>query len=188
MPQEDQYRVVRITNISDFNFTGELGARYHGRDFEILAGKSLLAPYPVGKHLAKHLARQIMIRKAPIRDASQIDGRGTDRPLWDEDKLKEIIAMIMSDMYTEERPAAQSETDIMVQKVAELNKVNAEVEKEQGGNAAFDGVPTDGTPSSEITYKDKSQVIAELVKRDIKFNPRSTRSSLEELLKAPAQQ
>lgn len=184
MPQDDIYRVVRVTNISNFDFTGELGARYHGRDFEIRKGKSLLAPYPVGKHLAKHLARQILLKKAPIRDGKETDGKGTDRPLWDDKIIGELIAKIMTEAYTEEKPEAVSETDKMVEKVRQLNKSEKEVEREQsGGNAPFNGT-VDENPGTagEITYKDKSQVIAELAKRGIKFNARDTRANLESLL------
>lgn len=184
MPQDDQYRVVRITNISNFDFTGELGARYHGRDFEIRAGKSLLAPYPVGKHLAKHLARQILMKKAPIRDAKETDGKGSDRPLWDDKIIGDLMGKIMTEMYAEEKPAVLTEDEKMVQKVAELNKVEREVEREQsGGNAPFSETPTDEvTGDIKTVYKDKSQVIEALVKRGIKFNARANRASLEELL------
>jgi len=178
---ENDLKIVRITNISNFDFTGELGARYGGRDFFIPAGGSLLAPLTVGDHLATHLARQILLKGAPVRDAKELDGKGSDRPLWDDTKIAEIKLQIMAEVYEEEAKATTSEADRMALKVAELNKVIPK-EPELGGNVdASDIVPTDET-SGAITYKDKSQVIAELAKRGVTFNARDSRAKLEALL------
>ena len=181
---ENDLKIVRVTNISDFDFTGVLGARYGGRDFVIQAGKSLLTPLTVGDHLATHLARQILLRKAPIRDASQTDGKGSDRPLWNEENLEELKKKILTQVYEEERPKVVSKEEMLAQKVEELNRAAAPDEDADGGNVDASNIaidPTDST-SSEIVYKDKAQVIAELTKREIKFNARDTKANLEKLL------
>ncbi len=178
---ESDYKIVRITNISNFDFTSELGARYGGRDFFIPAGGNLLVPLTLGDHLAKHLARQILIRKAPIRDASQTDGRGPDRPLWDDAIISDLKSQIMTEVYEEEKKTPQTEAERLAAKVAELNKV---VPPETiGGNADASAiVPVEDNPATAIVYKDKAQIIDELKKKGISFDARASKSKLEDLL------
>lgn len=179
---ESDYKIVRITNISDFDFTGELGARYGGRDFFVPAGGSLLCPLTVGDHLATHLARQILIRKAPTRDANQVDGRGSDRPLWDDAIISELKSKIIADVYEEEKQNPLSEAERMAAKVAELNKV-VTPEPQVGGNVdASTVVPVDDG-SSALVYKDKAQIISELRVKGVAFDARASKDKLAELLK-----
>src|SRR3954466_15820698 len=96
--QTDAARIVKLTNVFDFDFTHAWG----GVPYTLPAGKSLLFPYPLADHLATHLARHSLIRKAPTRDDGEIDGRGKDRPLWSEEAIADIKAKLMSEMYTEE--------------------------------------------------------------------------------------
>lgn len=181
---ENESKIVRITNISNFDFTGELGARYGGRDYFVPAGKSMLFPFAIGDHLATHLARQILLKSAPTRDASQVDGKGSDRPLWDEKSLAELKAKIMVDVYEEEKSGPVSEADRLAQKVAELNATTKEEEEgEAGGNTdASTIVPTEQTTGGTIVYKDKAEVIAELKKQGKTFDARASKAKLEELL------
>lgn len=163
--QSDANKIVRVTNISNFDFTAEMGAMYGGVPYFVPAGKSLLMPMPVGKHIATHLARQIMLRKAPTRDDREIDGKGSDRKLWDAAGVDELVAKIVTNVYEEQVAAPQSEAQILAAKVEELNKTT----------------PPETTVSA-TTYKDKAEVIAELEKRSIPFNPRTTKANLEKLL------
>lgn len=181
---ESDYKIVRITNISDFDFTGELGARFGGRDFFVPAGGSILTPQTVGDHLATHLARQILIRKAPIRDAGQVDGKGSDRPLWDDAVIAELKSKIMVEVYEEEKKAPQTEGERMAKKVEELNKVVAPPAEEKGGNVdASTIVPVEDAPRSALEYRDKAQIIDELRKKGVSFDARAGKDKLEELLK-----
>lgn len=175
---ENDVRIVRITNISNFDFTGELGARYGGRDFFVPAGGSLLTPFTVGDHLATHLARQILLKKAPIRDSKETDGRGSDRSLWDDTVIDDIKKKIITDVYEEEKKAILSESDQLAAKIAELNRVTA---PEAGGNADASGIQPSETADA-TSYKDKSEIIAELNKRNIKFDARANKATLEGLL------
>ena len=177
---ESDYKIVRITNISDFDFTGELGARFGGRDFFVPAGGSLLVPLSVGDHLAMHLARQMLIRKAPTRDANQLDGKGSDRPLWDDAVISELKSKIMAEVYEEEKKNPLSEADRMAAKVAELNRV---VPPEVGGNADASGVVPVEDSNSALAYKDKAQIIQELKTKGVSFDARASKTKLEELLK-----
>lgn len=166
MNDENAGKVVRVTNISDFDFTPEMGAMYDGRPFPLRQGESNLYPYVIGEHLARHLARQIKLRNAPVRDDKELDGRGKDTPLWslaDENALK---ATIMSDAYSEEPGAApKTEADRLVDQANALNE-NADGNKTAGGSG----------------YKDKAEVIKELTRRQIPFNARDSKAKLEALL------
>lgn len=177
---ESDYKIVRITNISDFDFTGELGARFGGRDFFVPAGGSLLVPLSVGDHLAMHLARQMLIRKAPTRDAGQLDGKGSDRPLWDDAIISELKSKIMAEVYEEEKKNPLSEADRMAAKVEELNRV---VTPEVGGNVDASGVVPVEDSNSALAYKDKAQIIQELKTKGVSFDARASKTKLEELLK-----
>lgn len=180
---ESDYKIVRLTNISDFDFTGELGARFGGRDFFVPAGGSLLCPLTVGDHLATHLARQILIRKAPVRDGGQVDGKGSDRPLWDDAVIGELKSKILAEVYEEAKQAPITEAERMAQKVVELNKVVAPVDEKGGNVDASTIVPVDDAPGSTLAYKDKAQIIEELRKKGIAFDARAGKDKLEELLK-----
>lgn len=165
---ENDTKIVRITNITSFDFTPEMGAMYDGRQFPLRAGESKLYPFTLGDHFATHLARQILLRKAPIRDAKELDGKGSDRPLWDETVIIELKKKIMTEVYEEVKAPLQSPTDVMVAKVEDLNRVAAEVPD-------VAQVPTNG-------YQDKAEVITELTKRGIKFDARKSKADLEMLL------
>jgi len=179
---ESDYKIVRITNITDFDFTGELGARFGGRDFFVPARGSLLVPLTVGDHLATHLARQIMIRKSPLRDGSQLDGKGSDRPLWDDARINELKTKIIEEVFEEEKKTPLSEADRMVQRVEELNKVVANQEEDSGGNTDDSWIVPVGATDSAIVYQDKSEVIAALKEKEIPFDARLGKDKLTALL------
>jgi len=180
---ESDYKIVRITNITDFDFTGKLGARFNGRDFFVPAGGSLLVPLTVGDHLAMHLARQIMIKKSPLRNLREIDGKGSDRPLWDDSTIDKLKLEIMTEVYEEEPQKPLSEADRMIKRVEELNKVVANSdEEESGGNTDASGImPVDET-NSAIVYQDKAEIIAALKEKGISFDARLGKAKLTELL------
>lgn len=171
----DEHKVVRLTNRTDFDFTPEMGARFNGVPYMIPAGKSLLMPKPAAKLLAKHLARQTYIKKAPVRDASQTDGKGSDRPLWTEEECIRVADTFLSEEYEEERKAPQTQAEIIAQKIEELNRLTE----------ALPSTTKDSVEVASDGYMDKAQVIAELQKRNIKFDARMNKTSLERLLEQP---
>lgn len=164
-PNNESYVIVRFTNKTDFDFTPEMGARYNGVPFPLPAGKSLLAPKPVANYLARNLARQVFIKKAPIRDEKETDGKGTDRALWTPEIIDQLKSRFLGGEYEEEKIIPKTEAEIMSAKIAELNKNQPEA------------------PVSSVGYQDKQQVIDELKKREIKFDARQSKSNLEQLLK-----
>jgi len=153
--------VVKVTNISNFDFTPEMGAQYGGVAYPLSAGQWQLLPHNLGHHLAKHLARQIIIREAPI-SGSKEDQLGAG--LFTEENVQTLMGKIVTDAYAEAPVAVKSESDVLKDKVDKLNK------------------ETD-TPVTPKEYKDKKEVIDELNKRDIQFDARTGKDKLEELLK-----
>lgn len=136
--QRDAARIVKVTNPFDFDYTHAWG----GTPYTLPMGKSLLFPYPLGDHLATHLARQALIRKAPVRDSAEIDGRGKDRPLWSEESIAELKATIIEEQYTEESKPVQSEAEQMKARIEELNRAFADLsDKVDGGNASLTPAP-----------------------------------------------
>lgn len=181
-PKDESYVIVRITNRTDFDFTPAMGAMYGGVPMPILAGKSLLAPKPTALHLAKHLARQVFIRNAPIRDDKETDGKGRDRALWTNDDIERTMAKFLTEEYEEEKKHKLSEVELLQAKIDALNKQFPQetppapkVEE----NAPVEPPKPDDNPSG---YKDKQMVIAELDKRGIKHDKRMSKENLEKLL------
>lgn len=165
-------KVVRLTNKTDFDFTPEMGARFGGVPYVIQAGKSMMAPKPMAMLLAKHLARQVFLRRAPIRDESEIDGKGSSRALWTEEQALKLAQTFISEEYMEETPVRQTEAEIMQEKVRMLNQTFAPEEIEE---------PT-STPATPVAYADKQEVIAALTAKGIRFDARMNKANLEALL------
>lgn len=173
-PESELHKVVRLTNKTDFDFTPQMGAMYGGVAYTLPAGKSMLLPKPVALLLAKHLARQVFIKRAPIRDEKEIDGKGSDRALWTDEQITETLARFISEEYEEEKPAPQTEAQMIQAKVEALNREYPVEEKKEVVETV--SAPTTG-------YSDKADVIAELQKRGIKFDARTSKAKLEELIK-----
>lgn len=171
--QNNDHKIVRFTNVTNFDFTAEMGAMFGGVPYFVAAGKSMLMPMTVGDHLATHLARQIIIQKAPIRDDKETDGKGSVHKLWDDKAIDSIKAKIVVQVSEEAAPVVQGEAARLAQKVQELNK---DFPPEANVN-----VPSETNVNSG--YKDKAEVIAELVKRNIKYDARKSKATLEVLLK-----
>ena len=170
---EDLNKVVRLTNKTDFDFTPEMGARFGGIPYFIPAGKSMLAPKPVAKLLAKHLARQTFLKRAPVRDESEVDGKGSSRALWTEEQALRVAEMFISDEYAEEREAPRTESEIMAAKIASLNQEFPE----------DTSLSTPANPETPVVYADKQEVILALTEKGIRFDARMNKANLEELLK-----
>ncbi len=189
MNPENNAKVVKITNPFDFDYTHAYG----GVPYQLRAGSTQLFPWAIGDHLATHLARQALIRKAPMRDDNAADGRGgestrSDRPLWDEQAIEDIKKKIISEAYTEEVAPDMSEAEMWKKKFEELNakiglsteplKANAETPTVTSSDLPISGDKT----KLPTVYQDKQEVIAELTKREVKFDARSSKATLEKLL------
>ncbi len=175
------YQVVSFHNATDFRFTPEIGCMYSGRAINdttgqsgIGAGITMTVPYHIGHQLAINLAKAVMIKGAPVTDAK-------DKPqgvsLWSDTGLENLKNSFLKELYSEEKPKDMSQADILIAKIAELNKL------EERLNAKL-GEPEVKSEEPSGAYLDKAEVIAELTKREIKFDARKSKAELEKLLVA----
>lgn len=184
----NDFKVVEFRNSADFTFTPEMGCMYDGRPIfgitgapGVNAGESLTLPYHVAQRLATNLAKMVQLKRAPTVDAAGIP---TGVPLWSTENLEVLKQSFLKELYTEEKPVAISETDRLMAKVEEYRKMvedlMAKGEVPQTPSASQPG--TEQAPSTVDTYQDKQAVIAELEKRGIAHDKRSTKANLEKLL------
>lgn len=191
----NDFKVVVFKNATDFDFTPEMGCMFNSNPIfgisgnnGIKAGESITLPYHVGHLLANNLAKAAMTRSSSL--APQLDPQGQPiiAAIWDSVRLETMKNSYLTELYTENRPIAMSETDRLMAKVEELRKTvdtllpNAKVEPEV----------VDSAPNSELTappvqpganvYQDKAEVIAELEKRGVQHDKRKSKADLEKLL------
>lgn len=212
----NDFKVVEFNNKTDFDFTPEMGCMFDGRPIfgktgapGIKAGESLTVPYHIGHRIATNLAKAAMTRVAPAVDQAGIP---TGVPLWDSTRLETLKNSFLTDLYSEERPIAQSETDRLMAKIEEFKKLAEQVLEKTGqsipsplatttpapeapqniaptvpandGNVVPDAPNTPPvTDNSPTEFQDKQDVIAELEKRGIKHDKRKSKADLEALLK-----
>jgi len=204
----NEHKVVSFHNSTDFGFTPEMGCMYDGRPINgkngspgIDAGETIILPYDVAHRLATNLAKIALVRTAPAVDPAGIP---TGVPLWDTVKLEALKNSYLTDLYSETRPAIQSETDKLIAKVEELNKWKQDLEAKQviaEVNEVQANVVIEDVKTPEITeelktettvvpeviatkqvFLDKAEVIAELTKRGIQHDKRKNKDELEKLL------
>ena len=181
------YQVVSFHNNTDFRFTPEMGCMYSGRAINdmtgeagIGAGVTMTVPYHIGHQLALNLAKAVMVKGAPIKDAA-------DKPqgvsLWSDSGLENLKNSFLKELYSEEKPKDVSASDLLIAKIAELNKLEERLNAKLGETTVKDEAVKDEAATTGA-YLDKAEVIAELTKREIKFDARKSKAELEKLLVA----
>jgi len=154
--------VVTIKNISDEDFTHSYG----GFPYTIRAGETLPFTYPVAHHLAKHLAMKIL-RKKKQKERKFKDRRdetGKEINYYPPEEMKALISQIIVSQV--EQPLAPVKTEAQLQK-ERIEQMQKEYKQQQQIK----------TPEVE-----KKDIIAELEKRGIKFNPRASKEELARIL------
>ena len=175
----NDFKVVEFFNHTDLDFTPELGAMYDGRPLFVGAGEKRQYPYHIGHRLAMNLAKAVLIKGAPVHDPK--DNNPVGKPLWSDEGIDKIARSFITELYSEDKPIMLSETDRLMAKVAELEKMM----KEKLGTP---NVPTSEIKPLQATqakkgYADKAEVIQELEAKGIKFDRRSSKDNLIKLLK-----
>jgi hypothetical protein len=168
-------KIVKFTNITSKDFTHAFG----GQPFFVKAGDTVMLPYDLGHHLAKHLARRIFLdgdTSSSIYDPTDKTG-GSGKVLWDDDKEAQMVAKILGETIQQEVPVAKTDVELLNEKVAELNRQFSEVlgkKAEQASEpSSADVAPNPGG------YKDKAEVIAELKALGVAVDARQTKAALE---------
>lgn len=171
----NDYKVVEFHNSQDFDFTPELGAMYDGRPLFVGKGERRQFPYHIGNRLAENLAKAIMVKGAPAHNPD--DKNPTGASLWNDERLAKLKASFMTELFSEETPIAQSQTELLMAKVAELERLV----KRDDAPAKTDAA--EATPEPPKTYQDKQEVIAALEAKGIAHDKRKGKDELEQLLK-----
>ena len=147
----------------------------------IQAGETITLPYHIAHRLAENLAKYVLISgssKTPPKDA---EGNPIVAAIWDDTRLGQIKNSYLKELYVEEKPIAQTETDRLMAKVEELKKF---VENNISPKDVDSSVQT--SEASEVSggtkvYADKADVIAELERLNITHDKRSSKAKLEAL-------
>jgi len=176
----NDFKVVELTNSTDFDFTPELGCMYAGNPIfgasgaGIMAGESKTLPYHVGNLLARNLAKQVKVKEAPVKDK---DGIPTGVPLWDDQVINNLKNSFLTELYTENKPLVQTETQRLMAKIDELEKFV------KGDKIAVADVKSEVLEDVKtVGYQDKAEVMAQLDKRQVKYDKRQNKATLEKLL------
>lgn len=190
----NDYKVVSFHNSTAFDFTSEMGCMYDGRPINgrsgapgIQAGETVTLPYHIGHRLSINLAKRVL-NTSP---AATVDKAGipTGEPIWSESRLKELALTYVKDLYSEDKPAAQSETDKLMAKVEEYKKMVDTLLSQNKLTEVSTQPPIDNAHVAKdvskfpaIVFQDKQEVIAELEKRNVAHDKRKSKAELEKLL------
>lgn len=183
----NDYKVVAFHNSTDFRFTPDMGCMFDGRSINgitgepgIAAGESMTVPYHIGHQLATNLAKVMMTKGAPLTDKPGIP---VGVPLWDDNQLLRLKNSFITELYVEEKAKVMSETDKLMAKVEEYKKMVEDLVVNKKEVVPVEAVAVEAVVSTgPMVFSDKSDVLAELTKRGIKFDARKSKSELEKLI------
>lgn len=161
-------RVVNVTNVTDRDFTH----KFNGAPFTVRAGETLTFPWDVGEHLARHLARKILIAgdkgatAYDPKDPTAMNGHGS--VLWNEDTEKAMMAKILGDSWTVAQKEKKSEIELLKEQIAEMNEWRKTVQPDAAKGAEPKG---------------RKELIEELKKAGGNFEPSDTNAQITEKIK-----
>ena len=167
----NDYKIVEVSNTTDFDFTSELGCMFDGNPMELKAGETRQYPYHIGRRLSLNLAKQVFLKGAS-KDTPEEKKTGHGRPLWASDSLADKDNEFMKELYTEEKPLQVSEHDALMQKVLELEKFKT----------SFESRELNKEEKSTSVHTTKADVIKVLEKQGVQFDAKKTKAELELLL------
>ena len=134
---------MNVTNITDSDFTH----KYDGAPFKIRANETLTFPWGIGEHLARHLARKILISgdkgatQYDPKDLSAMNGHGS--VIWNADSEKAMMVRILGDSWTVAQGEKKSEIEILREEITKMNEWRKSIEN--------------GDPMPSVATSDKSR-------------------------------
>lgn len=150
-------RVVEMTNLDSEDFTHAYG----GAPFTVKAGETITFPYDVGVHLARHLARKLLIRGDKgstvwnANDPTNNGGNGT--PIWNQQTEETMIKKILGQSYEVEAEKEKTEIEQLKEQIARLNEFRQ----------TFDDAEEDG--EADVALMNRKELFAEAKKLGLKF-------------------
>lgn len=190
----NDFKVVEFFNSTDFDFTPELGAMFDGRPLFVGSGEKRQFPYHIGHRLATNLAKAVLVKGAPLHNPADSNNNPVGTPLWSETALTKLKESFLTELYVENAPIRETETDRLFKRVQELEDLFKKTQESKPADApktvvksvaemvAPQTVLTPKQEGDKTVYKDKQEVIAELEKRGIQHNKRLSKENLEKLL------
>jgi hypothetical protein len=131
-------KVVEMTNLDNEDFTHPYG----GVPFTVKAGETMTFPFDVGLHLAKHLARKILIRgdkgATSWRADDPTNNGGNGFPIWNAETEETMIKKILGESFTVEAEKEKSEIEKLQEEISRLNEFRRKFEEEPKAEASGD--------------------------------------------------
>jgi hypothetical protein len=188
----DDFKVVTFHNKTDFTFTPEMGCMYDGRPVSgrtgapgIDGGESVVMSYHMGKRLAENLAKIVLLRGSSDTPTLDAQGNPMIKALWSPEKLSELAGTFITEMYSEQKQVAKTDTDRMFERLEEYKELTRRMEVAAAQLGAVSPQPNteESITTPDVTgYMDKAEIIEELKKRGIAFDARQKRDELAKLL------
>lgn len=191
----NDFKVVSFHNSEDFGFTPEMGCMFNGIAINgnqggpgINIGETMVLPYHIAHRIATNLAKHVMTRAASSTPQLDAQGQPIIKAIWNDVELERMKNSYLTELYSENKPAKLSETDILLAKLEDYRKLTDEKFAQLAAQTVAQEtksetiLPPVVTPEGKITYQDKAEVLAELEKRGIKHDKRSNKETLEALL------
>lgn len=186
---QNDFKVVEFHNSTDFTFTPEMGCMYDGRPISgisgsvgIKEGETTTLPYHIAHRIAENLAKYVLINGSSKNPPKDSEGNPIIAAIWDSTRLDAIKNSYLKDLYVEEKPIAQTETDRLMAKVEEYKAmVDKLVEKDAGPVVAPVSTP-EASVAGALVFQDKQDVIKELERLNIAHDKRKSLAELSKLL------
>ena len=154
--------VVTIKNIDNEPFSHS----YDGVPYTLEPGEEMAFPFPMGNLFAKHLAMRILRKEAEERGELKGSADQQRVNLFTKEKVKAKMRQIEVNKEEGKAPAPEK---------TEAQKINDRAQQMQQ--------ETKNEVQAESAKITKADIIKELEKREIKYNPRDTKEDLLEQLK-----
>ena len=185
----NDFKVVSFHNSETFNFLPEYGCMYNGTAINgnlggpgIKSGETMIMPYHIAHQLALNLAKYAMNSTASSVPMKDEQGNIMVKAIWNDVELERMKLSYLKELYSEDRPARATESEILLAKMEEFRKLTDERFAALGLAEKPVQETDDSEKETEVTFKDKAEILAELDKRGIKHDKRSSKETLEALL------
>ena len=162
-----------MTNIDKEDFTHPYG----GVPFTVKAGETITFPFDVGVHLARHLARKILIRgdkgATSWRADDPTNNGGNGFPIWNAETEETMIRKILGESFTVESEREKSDIEKLQDEIKRLNDFRKTFEED---------ATTAQATSGDIATMNRKELFAEAKRRGVKASLSDTNDAIRKLL------
>jgi len=145
--------------------------------FTVKAGETITFPFDVGVHLARHLARKILIRgdkgATSWRADDPTNNGGNGFPIWNAETEETMIRKILGESFTVESEREKSDIEKLQDEIKRLNDFRKTFEEE---------ATTAQSASGDIATMNRKELFAEAKRRGVKASLSDTNDAIRKLL------